>query len=107
MARTMNMTLVNQAAEATAVVHPAPHHGDETTALSILAIVEGRVDVLRTRNSQAIEDAAAAGATICDVGGAYDPKQCRFDHHQKDFSEMREDGTKYSFRRSSVERIRR
>lgn len=92
----INIFVTRSVAEATAVTHPAPHHGDETTALAILAIVEGRVDVLRTRNPKEIEEAATNDAYIIDVGGAYDPEMCRFDHHQKEFSEMREDGTKYS-----------
>lgn len=96
MKNTMTMALVNTAAEATVVTHPAPHHGDETTAVAILGIVEGRVNVLRTRNPKEIEEAAANGATICDVGGVYDPETGRFDHHQREFAEMREDGTRYS-----------
>lgn len=92
----MNIALVNAVEAATVVTHPAPHHGDECTALAILEIVEGRVDVLRTRNPKQLEEAAAAGATLVDVGGVYDPENGRFDHHQKDFSEVRSDDTKYS-----------
>ena len=36
----MNLKLANAAAQATAVTHPAPHHGDETMALAILALIE-------------------------------------------------------------------
>ena len=65
-------------------------------SLSILGIIDGRVDVYRTRNPKELEEAAAAGATLVDVGGAYDPDSYRFDHHQRDFAEVRADGTKYS-----------
>lgn len=92
----MNLKLANAAAQATAVTHPAPHHGDETVALAILSVIEGRVDVYRTRNPKEIEEAAASGAYIVDVGGVYDPASNRFDHHQRDFSGVREDETKYS-----------
>ncbi len=81
---------------ATVVTHPAPHHADEAMAVVILNIVEGNVNVLRTRNPKEIEEAVASHATICDVGGVYDPETNRFDHHQRDFVETREDGTKYS-----------
>lgn len=62
----------------------------------ILDIIEGNVNVLRTRNPKEIEEAVANHATICDVGGVYDPEANRFDHHRRDFVETREDGTKYS-----------
>lgn len=96
MMNNMKIEVTTNTAMATVVTHPAPHHGDETTAVAILAITEGRVSVLRTRNPEAIEEAAANGATICDVGGIYDPSADHFDHHQRDFSEAREDGTKFS-----------
>lgn len=92
----MNMAIVDRVEEATVVTHPAPHHGDETTALAILELVEGRVDVLRTRDKEQLREAAAAGAMLVDVGEVYDPAQGRFDHHQRDFAEVRSDGTKYS-----------
>ncbi len=91
-----NLTLVKNPEKATVVTHPAPHHGDETTALAIIAIMEGRVDILRTRRPDEIAAALQQGAYICDVGGIYDPDNDQFDHHQRDFAEMREDGTKYS-----------
>lgn len=93
---TMNLTLVNNAAQATALTHPAPHHGDETVALAILALIEGRVDVYRTRNPKEIEAATVNDAYIVDVGGVYNSANSRFDHHQRDFAEVRPDGSKYS-----------
>lgn len=92
----MNMKLVNAVEGATVVTHPAPHHGDETTALAILELVEGRVDVLRTRDKEQLREVAAAGAMLVDVGEVYDPENGHFDHHQREFAEAREDGTKYS-----------
>ncbi len=92
----MNVAMANSAAHATVITHPAPHHGDETMAVAILTIVEGCADVYRTRNPKEIEEAAAAHATICDVGGTYDPATDRYDHHQRGFAEMRADGIKYS-----------
>lgn len=81
---------------ATVVTHPAPHHGDEVFAVAMIAINDGRVNVLRTRNPKMIEEAAMNQASIVDVGGIYDPETGRFDHHQSEFAEARADGTKYS-----------
>lgn len=96
MTKEMNIQVTRDSKEATMVTHPAPHHGDETTAAVILAICEGRVSVFRTRKQDEIHDAAVNGATICDVGGIYDANAGWFDHHQRGFEEVREDGTKYS-----------
>lgn len=91
-----SMALVNALDEATMIVHPAPHHGDETMAVAIAAVLEGRVDVYRTRNPKELEEAAGAGICLVDVGGVYSPDDGRYDHHQRDFDEAREDGTLYS-----------
>lgn len=90
------MEIVGTVAEATVVTHPAPHHGDEVMAMAIMALRFGDVKVLRTRNADTISEAKFDRVTMCDVGGAYD-SECRlFDHHQRGFSEAREDGIKYS-----------
>lgn len=97
MKKLLNLTLVNSASQATIVTHPAPHHGDETMAVVVLGIIEGSVAVYRTRNPKDIEEAVSTQhAYIVDVGGAYDLATGRFDHHQRDFSEVRADGSKYS-----------
>ena len=90
------IAMVSNASDATILVHPAPHHGDETMAVAILALVEGSAEVYRTRKQEEIDAAVMNGAVICDVGGVYDPEKGRFDHHQREFSEVREDGTQYS-----------
>lgn len=101
----MNMVVVSSVediiyrsvAEVAVVTHVAPHHGDDAMSMAILSMLLGKpLLVYRTRNEQEIQKAAAVGATIVDVGGVYDPAKLRFDHHQRDFAEMRSDGTKYS-----------
>lgn len=83
--------------ETAVVTHVAPHHGDDAMSMAILSMLLGKpLLVYRTRNEQEIQKAAAVGATIVDVGGVYDPAKLRFDHHQRNFVEMRSDGTKYS-----------
>lgn len=96
MNKMMNIQVTSNPTEATVVVHPAPHHGDETMAIAIIAVVEGCATVLRTRNLRTINEAAENAADICDVGGFYNPQDGLFDHHQRGFAEARADGTKYS-----------
>lgn len=98
MSKPMNMELVNDARRATIVTHPAPHHGDETMGVAIIALaVEGAaVRIMRTRKPEDLDEAAANLAVIADVGGIYNPEKGLYDHHQREFTEVREDGTKYS-----------
>lgn len=95
---TMNttMALVNNAAEATVVTHDGVFHGDETMAVAMLSCYLREVRVMRTSNPQDIAAAAANGAIIVDVGGQYSPEENFFDHHQRGFSEVHEDGTRFS-----------
>lgn len=91
--------LVDEVARGYIITHPAPYHADEIIAIATLMIrfdVARYADVYRTRNLQEITEAEAHGAYIVDVGGVYDPDRRRFDHHQKEFSEVRPDGTKYA-----------
>ena len=84
----------------TVVTHNGTFHGDEVVAVAILSLVfpEKMVYVTRTRDRTILEEAKCDPATIVvDVGGHYDPRVNNFDHHQKSFSEYREDGVvKYS-----------
>jgi len=75
-----------------AVTHTAPHHADEVFATAMLAILFP-VELYRTRD-QAIID--STNAIVYDVGGEFNPKKKRFDHHQKGFSEARPDGITYA-----------
>jgi len=49
-------------------------------------------EIIRTRDPEIIKN----GDYVYDVGGVYDEKANRFDHHQKDFNEKRENGILYS-----------
>lgn len=91
-----NVTLVNNAAEATVVTHNGVFHGDETMAIAMLSCCLKNVCIMRTGNPADAKEAAANGAIIVDVGGQYDPEKNFFDHHQWGFSETYEDGTKLS-----------
>lgn len=66
--------------------HDGSFHADEVTACSLLLLFDqiDRDKIYRTRNPKVIENCE----TVCDVGGVYDPKRRRFDHHQIDYRGM-------------------
>ena len=63
--------------------HDGSFHADEVTACSLLLLFDqiDRDKIYRTRDPKIIENCE----TVCDVGGVYDPKRRRFDHHQIDY----------------------
>ncbi|HLB52181.1 MAG TPA: MYG1 family protein [Chlamydiales bacterium] len=63
--------------------HDGSFHADEVTACSLL-LVFGLIDkdkIVRSRDPARL----ALCDYVCDVGGIYDPKKRRFDHHQVDY----------------------
>lgn len=75
------------------VTHNGTFHSDDlftTAALSI--IFNGNIKVIRTRDPRLIESADV----VYDVGGVYDPKTNRFDHHQKEGGGIRPNGIPFS-----------
>lgn len=65
------------------VTHSGRFHQDEVTATAILVKIYPHAEVIRTRDTAAIE----AGDIVYDVGRVFDPRRRRFDHHQRSFSE--------------------
>ncbi|CAH2064701.1 unnamed protein product [Thlaspi arvense] len=65
--------------------HNGTFHCDETLACFMLRLSSRFSDaqIVRTRDHQVLEKLDAA----LDVGGVYDPKSERYDHHQKGFTE--------------------
>lgn len=70
----------------TIAVHDGTFHSDDALAVFFLRQLPAfsGARVLRTRDADAIAGADA----VCDVGGVFDPKAMRFDHHQKDCKEL-------------------
>ncbi len=63
--------------------HDGSFHADEVTACSLLLLFD-RIDrdkVYRTRDPKILANCDY----VCDVGGVYDPRKRRFDHHQVDY----------------------
>lgn len=84
---TTNKNTVTTATK-TVVTHNGLFHADETFGTAFLSLLLGseEVRVVRSRNSQEIEDAYVA----LDVGGVYDNAKLRYDHHQREFTEVHE-----------------
>lgn len=71
----------------TVVTHNGLFHADEGFGVAFLNLLLGsEMRVVRTRNPQEIEDAYVA----LDVGGVYDNDGLRYDHHQREFTEVHE-----------------
>lgn len=69
------------------ITHSGAFHGDEVTACAILKQLF-EINIIRTRDNEIIE----TGDIVIDVGKVYDPKNCKFDHHQY----TKETGVRYS-----------
>ena len=65
-------------------VHDGTFHADEVTAVALLLLFDlvDRDKVIRTRDKNELDSCEF----VCDVGGIYDPKKLRFDHHQADYA---------------------
>ncbi|MGV3656285.1 MAG: MYG1 family protein [Noviherbaspirillum sp.] len=72
--------------------HSGKFHADDVWAVAALDIVFPGCELLRTRDPALIEAADFA----VDVGGIWDPRAGRFDHHQKGFSATRQSGVPYA-----------
>jgi uncharacterized UPF0160 family protein len=72
--------------------HPGNFHADDVFALAALGLAAGPLEILRTRDEEAI---AAADARV-DVGGRSDPATGDFDHHQKGGAGERPNGIRYA-----------
>ena len=72
--------------------HDGSFHADEVFALGALTLLGGDLEIVRTRNREAL---AAADLRV-DVGFASDPPAGDFDHHQREGAGARENGIRYA-----------
>lgn len=71
----------------TVVTHNGLFHADESFGVAFLSLLlDSEVRVVRTRNPAQIEQADVA----LDVGGEYDNAKLRYDHHQREFTDVHE-----------------
>ncbi|MBD3318868.1 MYG1 family protein [Candidatus Woesearchaeota archaeon] len=74
--------------------HSGPFHADEVfgVATALLALEPKEYTIVRTRDPEEY-----SGADLCiDIGGEYKPAKGCFDHHQKDFSLVRDNGIPFA-----------
>jgi uncharacterized UPF0160 family protein len=72
--------------------HDGSFHADEVFAVAALALLGEPIEVLRTRDREAL---ARADVRV-DVGFRHDPSSGDFDHHQRGFDGIRENGIRYA-----------
>jgi len=76
----------------TIVTHNGKFHADDLFAVAALRLIFPHADIARTRDEKHIERADCA----VDVGGMYDEKKDRFDHHQSAGAGKRPNGIPYA-----------
>jgi uncharacterized UPF0160 family protein len=72
--------------------HDGSFHADEVFAIAALGLLGTPVEVVRTRDREAL---AQADLRV-DVGFRYDASTGDFDHHQRDFDTARANGVRYA-----------
>ena len=74
------------------VTHNGVFHADEIFSLAMLKVIFEDINIIRTRDMEVINN----GDIVVDVGGIYDTKNLRFDHHQRGF-EFKRDGNEVKY----------
>lgn len=87
-----NLNSILQRPGVVAATHSGTFHADDILAAAALRMAKPSVTILRSRDV----DQLNAADILFDVGRVYDPATCRFDHHQLEYSEARENGIPYS-----------
>nr|QBK93978.1 MAG: uncharacterized protein LCPAC406_02920 [Pithovirus LCPAC406] len=64
--------------------HSGRFHADEVTAAAIISLIYPNIKLVRTRDKLKLSFCDI----LIDVGGVYDPKLLKFDHHQDDCQEF-------------------
>jgi uncharacterized UPF0160 family protein len=72
--------------------HSGSFHADDAISVAILLALYPAATVVRSRDPEVWATCDA----LVDVGGKYDPERNRYDHHQKGFSERRDNGVRYA-----------
>ena len=87
-----NLYSILQRTGAVAATHSGSFHADDVLAAATLRLVKPALTILRSRD----QDQLNAADILFDVGRVFDPATCRFDHHQLEYKEARENGIPYS-----------
>jgi uncharacterized UPF0160 family protein len=92
MSKASNLPTILQGPQVIAATHSGSFHADEVLAAAALRLANPSLTILRTREQQQLDTADI----VFDVGRVFDPGACRFDHHQLEFTEARENGIPFS-----------
>lgn len=87
-----NLYSLLQRSGAIAATHSGSFHADDVWAAAAMRLVQPSLSIQRTRDQNLLD----AADILFDVGRVFDPVTCRFDHHQLDYQEVRENGIPYS-----------
>lgn len=91
-----NITMATNSKKLKLITHDGSFHADDIFASATLSLMledAGKnFEIIRTREEEIIK----SGDYVYDVGGIYDPKANKFDHHQHGGAGMRENGIEYS-----------
>lgn len=87
-----NLNTILQRPGAVAATHSGSFHADDVLAAAALRLAKPSVKILRSRDMEQLN----AADILFDVGRVFDPATCRFDHHQLEYTEARENGIPYS-----------
>ncbi|MDD5318904.1 MAG: MYG1 family protein [Candidatus Pacebacteria bacterium] len=76
----------------TVVTHGGFFHPDDVFSVAVLKLLLEKFKLIRSRDLKYISEADY----VVDVGGVYDPKKKRFDHHQEGGAGKRDNGIPYA-----------
>lgn len=83
---------VLQKSDVVAATHSGTFHADDVLAAATLKLAKPSVTIIRSRDIAQLNEADI----LFDVGRVFNPATCRFDHHQLEYKEARENGIPYS-----------
>ncbi len=87
-----NLISMLQKPGAVAATHSGAFHADDVFAAAAMRLAQPSLTVLRSRDLEELN----AADILFDVGRVFDPATCRFDHHQLEYKEARDNGIPYS-----------
>jgi uncharacterized UPF0160 family protein len=87
-----NLKTVLQQPGVVAATHSGTFHADDVLAAAAMRLLNPSLALLRSRDM----DQLNAADILFDVGRVFNPDTCRFDHHQLEYKEARENGIPYS-----------
>lgn len=75
-----------------AATHSGTFHADDVLAAASMRLLKPDIRIIRSRDKEELNQADI----LFDVGRVFDQHSCRFDHHQLEYREARDNGIPYS-----------